>query len=91
MSSETDDAATRVDWIAGDAFALPIPAHADVLRAGGPKALTTLFHATGALAADNAVVAITQADELNIGGAGAKPLPGVRYAHKQRGLSEMLS
>jgi hypothetical protein len=69
-----------LDWVSGDLTALSIPAHCTALRAGGERFLTGAFRATGALAADNRVSAITRLEEWSGGSTGRKMLLSVRYA-----------
>jgi hypothetical protein len=68
-----------VDWVAGDLTGLRIPAHGDALRAGAEHFLTKAFQATGALAADNRVAAITSLQERPGGSTGRKLQLTVRY------------
>ncbi len=69
-----------IDWIAGDAFGLPIPAHIEALREGGCAFLTQAFRAAGSLGADNTVTAITRFEECPGGGTGSKLFLSVEYA-----------
>ena len=78
---------TIIDWARGDRLGLDLPAHPDALLAGGPAFLTRAFHASGALAGDNAVVAITRIAEWAVGGTGAKVMFSVAYARDEPGLS----
>ena len=71
---------STLDWIAGDALGLQIPAHAAALRAGGEDFLTTAFRATGALGAENRVTRITRFEETLAGGTGRKVILAVEYA-----------
>jgi hypothetical protein len=73
-------------WVQGDALGLQIPAHAAALREGGEAFLTTAFHATGALAADNRVARITRFEESSIGGTGRKVFLSVVYGKPSPGL-----
>jgi hypothetical protein len=75
-----------IDWARGDRLGLDLPAHPDALRAGGPEFLTRAFHASGTLARDNRVVAITRFDEWMVGGTGAKAMFTVTYARDEAGL-----
>lgn len=75
-----------IDWVVGDHFALPIPAHIAAMRAQAVEFLTGAFRASGALAADNAVTGITRFDELSVGGTGCKLILSVRYARVEEGL-----
>jgi hypothetical protein len=75
-----------IDWAQGDRLGLDLPAHPDALRAGGPEFLTRAFHASGTLARDNRVVAITRFDEWMVGGTGAKAMFAVTYARDEPGL-----
>lgn len=69
----------QIDWIAGDAFGLDIPAHIEALRDGGADFLTGAFHAAGTLGADNRVARITRFEECKGGGTGAKLFLSVEY------------
>lgn len=76
----------RIDWIAGDTFGLPIPAHIEALREGGAAFLTEAFRAAGTLAPDNRVAAITRFEECPGGGTGAKLYLSLRYERPEPGL-----
>jgi hypothetical protein len=80
----------RLDWIAGDSFGLPIPAHIDALREGGTRFLTQAFHAAGTLAPDNRVEAVTRFEECKGGGTGAKLYLSLHYARDEPRLSRDL-
>jgi hypothetical protein len=67
-------------WAPGSRLPVRIPAHAAALAGGGAAWLTEAFRAAGALAADNAVVGITQFEERVGGATGRKLLLGVAYA-----------
>lgn len=69
----------KIDWIAGDAFGLAMPAHIAALREGGTRFLTAAFRAAGSLAEDNAVASILRAEECKGGGTGAKFYLTVAY------------
>jgi hypothetical protein len=75
-----------IDWVAGDIFALPIPAHIAALRERAVEFLNESFRASGAMAADNAVTGITRFDESSVGGTGCKLILSVSYALPQDGL-----
>ena len=77
-------------WVTGDALALPIPADAAALRAGGAQWLTRAFHAMGTLGADNRVTAITRCDGFEAGGTGTKALLSLSYARSEEGLPQDL-
>lgn len=77
MNSEA--ATTDLDWVPGDILGLQLPAHAEALRSGGETFLTQAFRASGALAADNRVIGITQFKEWLGGGTGSKLLLSVAY------------
>jgi len=68
-----------IDWVRGDSLGLEIPAHRGALQAGGAAFLTAAFHASGALAADNRVTAITRCAECPGGSTGRKLLLSVQY------------
>jgi hypothetical protein len=78
------------DWAPGEMLGPPIPAHAEALRAGGPAWLTEAFRATGALASDNRVTRITEAEERLGGGTGRKLALAVEYDRPQPGLPDVL-
>jgi hypothetical protein len=63
----------------GDLLGLTIPADGHALLAGGEAFLTTAFHATGALAADNRVLRITRFENCPGGSTGRKLLLSVEY------------
>ncbi len=73
-------------WVEGDALALPIPANAEALRAGGAEWLTSAFHAMGSLTPENCVTAITRCDSFEAGGTGTKALLSLSYARPEEGL-----
>ena len=66
-------------WVRGDYLGLDMPAHNDALRDGGPRFLTEAFQATGALASDGMVRAITELTEFRGGSTGRKALLSVVY------------
>ena len=72
---------TDESWVPGDHLGFDIPAHADALRDGGPTFLTEAFRATGALASDNTVTAITELQEFRGGSTGRKAKLSVEYEH----------
>ncbi|MGE3691597.1 MAG: hypothetical protein AB7F98_09470 [Novosphingobium sp.] len=69
-----------IDWIAGDAFGFPIPAHVEALREGGCRFLTKAFHAAGSLGNDNEVTSITRFEPCPGGGTGSKLYLSLTYA-----------
>jgi len=75
-----------LEWVRGDMSGLQIPAHSSALRVAGESFLTQAFRASGALAADNRVVAITQFEEWLGGSTGRKVLLSVVY---ERPASEL--
>lgn len=75
-----------LDWVKGDMLGLEIPAHSEALRAGGARFLSQAFHATGKLATNNRVAAITQCSEFSGGGTGRKLRLSVAYEKPQPGL-----
>ncbi|MDZ4270326.1 MAG: hypothetical protein U1D00_32395 [Mycobacterium sp.] len=70
---------TLAKWVPGDHLGLDIPADAAALRDGGADFLTLAFRRAGALADDNAVVAIEDLTEFRGGSTGRKALLTVRY------------
>lgn len=66
-------------WVTGDQFGIPIPAHPAALRAAGVSFLTSTFHASGVLEANNCVTRITQFQEVPGGSTGRKLLLSVEY------------
>lgn len=78
--------AEKIDWIAGDAFGLAMPAHIDALAQRPAQFLTAAFQAAGSLAADNRITKITRFDECPGGGTGAKLFLSVEYARDQKGM-----
>jgi hypothetical protein len=77
-------------WAFGEIFGLEIPADPETLAADGTDFLTKAFHASGALAANNRVCRIDQAQEFFGGGTGRKLLLTVAYARPQPALPEQL-
>ena len=75
-----DQGGETADWVRGDRLGLALPAHPAALRAGGEAFLTKAFRAMGALAPDNAVVAIDRCEDFAGGGTGKKLVLTVRYA-----------
>jgi hypothetical protein len=75
-----------MDFVAGQATELQIPAHADALRAGGESWLTDAFHAFGSLPASNRVRRITRFETCPGGSTGHKLYLGVEYEQPQTGL-----
>ena len=92
MSSVAPDQeeGARIDWVAGDAFGLSIPAHPDALRAGGEVFLTDAFRAAGTLASDNRVTRITCFERCPGGSTGTKLLLSLAYERLEPGLHENL-
>jgi hypothetical protein len=80
----------RLDWVTGDSLGLRLPAHADALFAGGTRFLTDALHASGALAPDNEVTAITQFSESFSGGTGRKASLSVSYKEPRADLHQEL-
>lgn len=70
---------TIADWAEGDMMGLPVPAHADALRAGGEAYLTRAFRAGGVLADDNRVLRIEEFRECFGGRTGRKLLLSATY------------
>jgi len=68
-----------MDWIEGDIFGMPIPAHPEALRAAGTDWLTRAFRRIGSLPADNAVARITRFEDCPRGSTGRKVLLSVEY------------
>jgi hypothetical protein len=82
----THDAPADLDLVRGEGTGLPIPAHAEALRAAGPAFLTEAFRAFGSLGPDNRVVAITRCEPFHGGNSGHKLLLSVEYARSEPGL-----
>lgn len=70
---------TAPDWVDGDHLGLKIPAHVDALRTEGAAFLTRAFHASGVLADNNSVCAITRLEECPGGSTGRKFHLAVEY------------
>jgi hypothetical protein len=70
---------SRMDFVAGDATGLLIPAHAEALRTGGVKFLTDAFRAFGSLPATNRVTQITRFETCPGGSTGQKLFLSVEY------------
>ncbi len=77
-------------WVTGEIFGLEIPADAGTLLSGGADFLTRAFHASGALAADNRVSRIVEAEEFVRGGTGKKLLLTVAYEFPAPALPQQL-
>lgn len=71
---------TVLDWVEGDHLGLNIPAHIDVLRSAGEAFLTHAFQASGVIAGDNSIAAITRLEACPGGSTGRKYWLSVRYA-----------
>jgi hypothetical protein len=74
------------DWVRGELSGLQIPAHTAALLAGGETFLTSAFRASGALAADNRVTAISAFEEWQGGSTGRKLRLSVTYERPGPGL-----
>ena len=69
---------------------MEIPATSAILKAAGADYLTRAFRASGALAADNRIVRITQAEPCFGGGTGSKMLLALEYQNPTPELPEQL-
>lgn len=78
--------AEKIDWIAGDAFGLAMPAHIDALAQQPEGFLTDAFRAAGSFQAENCITRITRFEECPGGGTGAKLFLSVEYARPQDDL-----
>lgn len=90
---EADSAAgsrSAARWVRGDHTGLEIPAQPADLQSGGAAFLTTAFRASGALASDNTVKAISRFEETAIGGTGRKLVLSVDYELPIPGLPSEL-
>ncbi len=76
----------RMDFVAGEATGLQIPAHAAALHAGGESWLTDAFHAFGSLPAANRVRRITRCEACPGGSTGHKLYLAVEYEYPDSGL-----
>ena len=92
MIFDKNEQAASVDKrrVAGEIFGLEIPADAETLVSDGTDFLTKAFRASGALAANNRVSRIVEAEEFSGGGTGKKLLLTLAYELPQRDLSEHL-
>ena len=92
MIFDKSERSTSADkrWAAGEIFGLEIPADAGTLVSGGADFLTRAFHASGALAADNRVRGIANAEEFLGGGTGKKLLLTLAYELPAPALPEQL-
>jgi hypothetical protein len=77
-------------WERGDLLGHDLPVHLEALRAAGPTFLTSAFRATGALGADNRVVAITELEPFRGGSTGRKAVLSVAYERPDGDLPERL-
>jgi hypothetical protein len=89
---DKSERAASVDerWVAGEIFGLGIPADAETLICAGTDFLTQAFHTSGALAANNRVSRIVEAEEFLGGGTGKKLLLTVAYELPEPDLPEHL-
>jgi hypothetical protein len=71
---------TALEWVDGDHLGLKIPAHVDALRGEAAAFLTRAFHASGVLADNNSVCAVTRLEECRGGSTGRKFHLVVQYA-----------
>ena len=76
--------------VIGDNLGVPFPTTIESLRERGVDFLTAAFRASGILAADNRVTAITEFTEFFGGGMGRKLLLSVNYQRLESGLEEDL-
>jgi hypothetical protein len=81
--AEAATSQSSIDWIAGDAFGFPLPAHIDALLTLPKGFHTQAFHACGSLPLDDAVVNLTGLWECH---GGATPefqetVPRCMHAH----------
>jgi hypothetical protein len=74
---------TVLDWVEGDHLGLNIPAHIDALRSAGAAFLTQAFQASGVIAGDNSIAAITRLEACAGGSTGRKFWLSVQYAKSQ--------
>jgi hypothetical protein len=75
-----------LDWVTGDMLGLALPAHSAALRGEAARFLTSAFHASGVLAANNRVLEITRFVESSSGGTGRKLMLAVAYERPDAGL-----
>ena len=66
-------------WATGDRVGVPFPADPAALRDGGPRFLTEAFRASGVLAGDDIVTAITDFRQVAGGSTGRKVVLSVSY------------
>ena len=78
------------EWAPGDRYRIALPATPEALVEGGPDFLTRAFRASGVLAADNRVTAITGLDEWRVGGTGEKAMLAVAYERDEPDLAHEL-
>jgi len=77
---------TAPDWVEGDHLGLKIPAHVDALRSEAEAFLTRAFQASGVLADNNSVCAVTRLEECPGGSTGRKFHLAVQYAKSSADL-----
>jgi hypothetical protein len=77
---------TDPEWVRGDMLGLSIPAHSEALRIAAESFLTDAFRASGTLAADNRVVAVTRFEDWPGGSTGRKLILSVAYERPAPGL-----
>ncbi len=92
MIFDKSEPAASIDrrWVTGEIFGVEIPADAETLLSAGADFLTRAFHAAGALAADNRVDRIVEAQEFIGGGTGKKLSLTLAYARPEPTLPEQL-
>ena len=78
------------DSVIGDQLGMAFPTTIESLQEQGADFLTRAFRATGALATDNRVIAITSSREFFGGGMGRKLLLSVEYEKQEAGLQQEL-
>ena len=78
------------DFVPGDHTGLPLPAHAEALRAAGPEWLTRAAHAYGSLPPTNRITAITGFAPFAGGNSGHKARLSVAYAQDDPALPRAL-
>lgn len=73
------------DWVIGDHYGLPFPAHPAALLSGGASFLTNAFRASGVLR-DNSVARISDFREIGGGSTGRKVALSVEYDRRTADL-----
>lgn len=81
---------SSAQWVCGERLGILIPVGPEALREGGAAYLTEAFRASGAMGADNRVIAIVQFDDCPGGSTGKKLFLSVEYEKPKTELPTQL-